>query len=471
MKVYIYCFLYFMQTLFKRYAKLILRREPITKKYFFLSFRKVDFDKRHLLKNFENAKLEYLNDIKMNQDISMDMVFPVENISRYNELKKYYQLSYKKRRIFKATYCQNINEASKVWLDFLSDSKIPSGYKYSGLSYAGYIGEYQEWCLPSWLWINAAIVRNFCTDEHIDKALEIGEIILKYQLNIGGWIVRNDYGQKYIKPLIAPNDSAYIANNACLSLYKATRIGKYLQSAIKCADWIIETSRPDGLVYFGYDKFCKKWETNHNIVDIGFTAGLFAELYSITKEEKYYKFLYSFSHTYINLFYDNNKKRFWSAIDINDAPRGIGFARGQAWALEGLIPAYLILMDKKIEMIINNTIITLIHNQNLDGSWPRELDKPGLGSDSKGTPVIASALYMWMKNCKLTKELQELMLVSIKKALSWCASHTVKSGCGRGGIFSFCYEGAIVHHPYTSTAFVYSSAYALELSKKVLKNQ
>ena len=32
-----------------------------------------------------------------------------------------------------------------------------------------------------------------------------------------------------------------------------------------------------------------------------------------------------------------------------------------------------------------------------------------------------------------------------------------------GGIFSYCMEGAVVHHLYTSTAFVYSSAYAIEM--------
>ena len=465
MKTYIYCLMYLIYTFIKQLAKLVLRGERIAPKKTFLSFSKEDFDNRHLLKKIQKVKHGYINDIQMNQDISMNMVFPVENFTTCNDLKKYFRSSYEKRRKLKVTYCRDLSCASSLWLEFLSASKIPSGYKYSGLSYAGYIGEFQEWCLPSWLWINASIVRYYCSDGHLDKALEIGELLLKYQLNTGGWIVRNDYGQSNIKPLLAPNDSAYIANNACLSLYKATGIRKYLKAAIKCADWIIETSRPDGLVYFGYDNFSKKWEKNNNIVDIGFTAGLFAELYAINKEKKYYTFLYNFTRIYIDLFYNNFKKSFWSAIGLNDTPRGIGFARGQAWALEGLIPAYSILEDKEIEIVINCTIKTLISTQNKDGSWPRELDKPGLGADCKGTPVIASALYMWMKHYNSSEELQKTMLVAITKALAWCVLHTVKNGYGRGGIFAFCYEGAIVHHPYTSTAFVYSSAYALELSK------
>jgi len=43
-----------------------------------------------------------------------------------------------------------------------------------------------------------------------------------------------------------------------------------LEVARKCADWIFETARPDGMVWSGYDMKHKKWIKKHNIVDTGF---------------------------------------------------------------------------------------------------------------------------------------------------------------------------------------------------------
>lgn len=45
--------------------------------------------------------------------------------------------------------------------------------------------------------------------------------------------------------------------------------------AKRCADWIIETARPDGMVYIGFNIRDNKWDKNCVIVDVGFTAGLF----------------------------------------------------------------------------------------------------------------------------------------------------------------------------------------------------
>ena len=44
---------------------------------------------------------------------------------------------------------------------------------------------------------------------------------------------------------------------------------------------------------------------------------------------------------------------------------------------------------------------------------------------------------------------------------------TCNKGVAKGGIFSYSVEGAIVQSLYTSCAFVYSSAYAIELQKKL----
>lgn len=226
----------------------------------------------------------------------------------------------------------------------------------------------------------------------------------------------------------------------------------------------MNSARPDGMVYFGYDDIRNKWETDHNIVDVGFTAGLFAELYSITKDNRYLSYLKKFTDAYIRLFYDPELKWFLSSLGNDDKARGSGFSRGQAWALEGLIPAYCVLKDTTIKKIIEDTISSVIAIQNADGSWANDVGQPDLGADCKGTPIVAYSLQKWLLlNPDIQAKLHNRIQTSVDKAMKWCVCHTIKNGLGAGGIFSYCYVGAIVHHRCTSTAFVYSSAYALEL--------
>ncbi len=465
MNVYLSCKLNSAKDKLKQVAKRIIRGEKMPANKLFVDFTDDDFDSANHLKTIAGTAGAYINELNARGEISKDMVFPIENLITDMTLKKEFRESYRKKSKAINTYCSRIEEALPLWELFIANSRIPTGYRHAGLSYAGFINEYQDWCLPSWIWINGALARCFCTIDQTEKALDIGEQLLKYQTEAGGWVVRNDYGPQNVKPLMAPNDSAYIANNGCLTIYKTTRERKYLEAAIRCADWIIDTARPDGMVYFGFDTFKGEWDSNHNIVDVGFTAALFAELYRLTKEEKYQDFAQKFSNTYIKLFYDASRKRFWSSIGEGDVPRGTGFARGQAWALEGLIPVYELSRDKRVREIIENTIETMLDTQNADGSWPRDLDKPELGSDCKGTPVIAYSLLKWTMVGDGAEEINSRIKKAVQNTLDWCFSHTVKEGPGAGGIYSLCYEGAIVHHPYTSTAFVYGSSYALEIAK------
>ena len=351
-----------------------------------------------------------------------------------------------------------------LWLKFISNSQIPLQYKNGGLHYAGYILEENEWCLPSWIWTNAAIVRMYCSINMIDEAKRIADTLVKLQDQSGGWIVRNDYNEKGAIPVLAPNDSSYIANNCCLSLYLHSKEEKYLKAAKKCADWIISTSRPDGLVYLGYDCKNKKWLKKCNIVDIGFTGGFFANLYTITKEEKYLIFLRKFIGKYIEVFYSEKNQGFFTSIDEKDNGQGGMFGRGQAWALEGLIPAYAILKSDSIKSIIEDTINTVIKYQTKDGGWPYNFTKLLMGKDCKAVSVIAWSLMQWYK---LNPQDEKLKVVC-EKAYKWCVVHTETEGEYSGGIFSYSVEGAIVHHMYTNTAFVYASAYAIEL-KRMLK--
>lgn len=348
----------------------------------------------------------------------------------------------------------------EAWGGFIRSSKIPEGYKGGGLHYAGFI-EKRGWCLPSWIWTNAALVRMYCNVGDLRSGQEIANRLLSFQEESGGWIVRNDYTPAAVVPVLAPNDSSYIANNAMLSVYRATGEKRYLDSACRCADWIMASARPDGMVPVGFDMKRNVWQ-KHNIVDTGFTAALFASLYEITEEPKYYAFLKRFVASYIKLFYIPVKKGFATSLDSNDQQLGGMFARGQAWALEGLIPAYRVLQDDNIRIVIEDTISTILRLQRLDGGWAYNLTRPLMGEDCKGIAVIAKALMEWNEICP-----SENSKDAARRALEWCRKHTAVNGQARGGIFSYCMEGAVVHHLYTSTAFVYASAYAIEVENKL----
>lgn len=355
--------------------------------------------------------------------------------------------------------CRPVDETA-LWTEFVKNSTICDDQEFDGTHYAGYVLENKEWCLPSWIWSNAAIVRLWCVGGELENARTLADRILKKQQKCGGWIVRNDYDKQGAIPVLAPNDSAYIANNAFLTLYEATNEAPYLAIAKRCADWIIDTARADGLVYTGYNTRDNKWDKSCVIVDTGFTAGLFANLTEITGEERYKHFLQKFVEKYIKLFYLPEKKGFCTSIDKNDKPQGGMFARGQAWALEGLIPAYRVLKDERIKEVIAATIETLLKEQLKNGGWAYNLTRKLMGEDCKAVSVIAKNMMEWytitgdarIKDCAC-------------RALGWCRKHTAAEGEAKGGIFSYCVEGGIVKDLYTSCAFVYASAYAIELDR------
>lgn len=392
------------------------------------------------------------------KSVALDQLFPVENpVPRGTN--PHLRTSFKSRLVPRPQLSVGDQEFSPaIWRKFIDQANIPDGYRNAGLKYAGYIASGRNsWCLPSWIWTNAAIVRCMCLFGEIEQALVVGDKLLAMQKDEGGWIVRSDYTPYDEIPIMAPNDSAYIANNSFLSLYANTGEVKYLKAAQKCADWIMDTARPDGLVWTGYDQKSCQWIKRHTIVDTGFTAGLFAKLCLITGDIRYRKFLERFVDRFVELFFDPKSGCFATSIDEKEVKVGGRFARGQAWALEGLIPAYAVLRNESIKAIINASVDSLLREQLPNGGWAYNFDRAYYGEDCKGIPVIAKSLMEWHAVVG-----DDRLLLSARRALDWCVTRTTLSGEAAGGIFSFNLEGAVVHNLYTETAFVYSSAYALE---------
>jgi len=355
------------------------------------------------------------------------------------------------------------NNALDAWLYMLENSFIPDGWRNTGFCHTGYILEESKWCLSSWIWTSSASARCLTKLGKINKAKKIADAYIREQLSDGGWVVRYDYTNERVVPVVAPNDSAYIANNALLEVYLLTLDIKYLETAENAAKWIISTARPNGLVYLGYDYTNENWLTDVNIVDIGFTAGLFAKLYEITNKKDYLIFLEKFIAAYIDNFYNPDVGAFATSINKNRKQQGGFFGRGQAWALEGLIPAYKIIQSNELKEVIDRVINYIVKKQFKNGAWPYNFSKPLMGADCKGTSVIAKSLLDWYK----INNSNEKILYSVLKAMDWCKKNTCLNGEAIGGIFSKNVEGAVVHHLYSSTAFVYSTAYAIEVLSEI----
>ena len=445
-----------------KYAKVLLGRYKLRDR-----FRMVDVDESDF--SYCRHVSMYLGDKDQKgaliaSFLKKEEVYPVENIVPIAS-NTHLKTSFTRPKSKSPKYGVVVADSSHYWEFFIRHSSIPKGYKNQGMNYAGYIGGRNGgWCLPSWIWTNAALVRYYCFSGDYEEARRIAGLLENLQMPCGGWVVRDDYSNMGPTPIVAPNDSAYIANNAFLELYKKTMDKKYLDIAVNCADWIISVARPDGLVFTGYNATSGEWLTKHIIVDIGFTAALFANIYEITNEKRYKIFLDKFIDRYISLFYIENDSGFTTSIDSNNRPVGGMFARGQAWALEGLIPAYKISKSAALAKVIDNTVKTIISNQLPNGGWSYNFKKPMLGEDCKGVPIIAKSLLDW--NDYFPSD--EIIRAGFG-ALNWCREHTQIDGDGKGGIFSFNMEGAVVHNLYTATAFVYSSAYAIELEGSMRK--
>lgn len=443
-------------------AKQVLRKTSRKHPY-----RMIDMDNEGIEYLNQASKDYYINELSsVKEKIALSDVYPKENIIPSSLQGSFKDSFVQQKHCSERLLGCKKEEAVNLWMQFVKNSSIPRAYRNGSLGYAGYILDCDAWCLPSWIWTNAAIVKMYCKLGMIKEATLITEKLVALQTANGGWVVRNDYDSNGVVPVLAPNDSAYIANNACIEMYLQTSEKKYLDAANKCAEWIMETARPDGMIYVGYDTKREHWQKNHNIVDVGFTAGLFARLFEITKQQKYYDFLERFVERYIDLFYDDKVHGFSTSLDGNDKAFGGMFGRGQAWALEGLIPASRVLKkNTNITRVIEQTIDTLILKQDKKGAWPYNLSRPLMGLDCKATSVIACSLMEWYKIHPEKNDIKE----AANRAYYWCIRHTSTDIKSKGGIFSYSTEGAIVHHFYTWTAFVYGSTYAIELSEMLLK--
>ena len=258
-----------------------------------------------------------------------------------------------------------------------------------------------------------------------------------------------------VNPLIAPNDLSILASKVFLDYYKTFNVRKYLDLAISIADWIISSGTDEnGLVYSGYSLLSKEFAKNWLYVDSGFTASFFVNLFEVTNKSIYKDYAIHFAHSFIKRFSYNGLYR---KTATPNGDNNTLFARGQAWALDGLISVYTLTRDKVIESNILNAIDELMKYQNEDGSWNYVLNKPKWGIGNKATPIIA---YQLKRFNAVYKTNRDDIINTISSAIAWCTKNIYVNE-DYIGISGYNIEGSIVGKRNNDTALTYSLAYYL----------
>ena len=380
-------------------------------------------------------------------------------------------------------------------MEFLLNSQIekPVTSRFVGSCYCIYDYTNQCFRMPCWLWSDAPTVsvmldtiKSGRFPEYHSRmeqlARDICEVMMNTQIldkkeeTYGAYVSRYRYyahSDYSFNKLLGPNDTSFTVKWALLPMYEYTGEVKYLNSAELALDWVAQVSRTMPFVPSHYYFENKVWE-DRAFVDTGFCVEGFQKYDAIVSGDKYSELIKLIMDRYIAQFRLENGFYGQNYIPGKGVDHNL-FARGQAWALEGLlacvrgginIAKYL----KEAKSLADK----LIKNQNMDGSWswslgdyePDDETKAGSGSCEKATGVLA---YMLVQLYLLDGKSEERYLLSANKAIKWCETHMMLDREeGYGGIASESIASGITGLPFLHTATGYANAFYL-LAKGALE--
>ncbi|MDY6391850.1 MAG: hypothetical protein SPL80_03330, partial [Bacilli bacterium] len=130
----------------------------------------------------------FFNEATGNLSLKKNDVYPLENIVPLSSFKKFDESFAGKRIKMSFGADKNSKEPEKLetlWKTFIDNSTIPEGYRNEGLHYAGFIADCDSWCLPSWVWTNAAIVKLYCELRNVGKAARLADRLIACQCENG----------------------------------------------------------------------------------------------------------------------------------------------------------------------------------------------------------------------------------------------------------------------------------------------
>ncbi|WP_158307638.1 glycoside hydrolase family 88 protein [Haloarcula hispanica] len=348
-------------------------------------------------------------------------------------------------------------------VQFILDSQNEKkGSQFQDTFHGCYDYHSNRYMLSSWIWCSGLAIRALVSEwdrtsrsAYRKSAIRCGKKLLQLQHDNGAFTVRWDFPRNSptgIQKWEAPNDSAFIAANGLLPLYRVTGESRYLDGAKDVAAWILdEGMRSNGQLGIGRSN---EWDFSWLYVDAGFTTDLFYRLYEIDGEERWRDACERFVKWFVDNLYDGNGsfKKTWYADGEDDRS---SYTRGQGWALDGLISAYQLLHNDQLRDIIEEVAMWVVDRQCDNGSWLYATDNSHNGEDNKATPLLAYELL------RAEKVLDDAtFLPTVRTAIQWCedAQHYSDRG-GYGGIRAWNIEGTIVGNRNTTTAFLYGNAY------------
>ncbi len=361
-------------------------------------------------------------------------------------------------------------ESKTLALQFIKNSLNSSKHSsFSGIFYPAYDLDHHTYRLPSWTWCSAEAIKDLLEEYRISSEkpfLSLAESstqnLLKFQVKDGeeqgGFMVRWDYWEDSpigIVPWLAPNDSAFIGSYALLPMYVETGNKVYLESAIQIGEWIIRRGiDQNGRIYGGFRLDTKTWEKDWLYVDAGFTMTIFYGLWKVTHDERWRHYLRLITEDFINRFF-SPKGYFYARWESPNFLRKIIFTRGQAWALDGIIAAYLGLKDPRYIETALHCSRFLTDRQKQDGSWNYHRNPP-VGPCSKAIPILA---YHFLRLYRICGD--KSLYQAARRSLDWCEKNQYRGSDPRalGGIHGQNEEGCIVGVRGVDNIFTYANAY------------
>jgi uncharacterized protein YyaL (SSP411 family) len=193
-----------------------------------------------------------------------------------------------------------------------------------------------------------------------ERAISMADWELSIQKEIGGW---EGYYEGDNQPPVVFNTGQVI--RGLIRTYRETNEEKYLESAIKAADWIVNTQDEDGSwTSTNYKNMKRVYDT--------YVSAPLAQLWEITKENKYAQSAiknceFAISHQHENGWFDLCD----NTLLNNEAP----VTHTIAYTIDGLIETGLILKKNIFINAGKKAADALLHKHEILSFLPARLDK------------------------------------------------------------------------------------------------
>lgn len=307
------------------------------------------------------------------------------------------------------------------------------------------------------------------SEELINTAYQIGLTTLKFQIKnkehtangfgTTRYTPRNfsDFG--YQELVNSGSDTGFLCGWAWMPLYEATKDAHFLEAAkeyIRALEAMIDNFVLPPQEWLPEPQ-C--W-TDFTIDESGFGTEGIAEVYRITKEERYKKLCAKYMDKHLAIFEREDglwdRKYTFSTVSVE---KSAYMTRGLGWAMEGLLAAHRcvpeggIYLDKAKKMAAE-----LMKYQRIDGSWGFQFTDQTVGSDTaeKGTSLWCLLLYTLYQETG-----EDRYLFSARAALEWCMKNQYigSNSHARGGIISISGESGVTYRSYYRLCCQYTTSF------------